>query len=93
MKRVALVLGITAAMGVVPSIAAAGNGTQAVESQVVRSQVVRSQVVETQLVKRQLVRSQLVRSQLVESALVRSAALYPHKASVSGKAKIRVLSR
>ena len=77
--RVALALGITAVMGVAPSIASAGN---------VESQVVRSQLVESQLVRTQLVRSQLVRSQLVESALVRSAALYPHKASVAGRAKI-----
>jgi hypothetical protein len=37
-KRVALVLDIAAAMGVVPSIASADNGSQAVESQLARPQ-------------------------------------------------------
>ena len=84
--RVALALGITAAMGVAPSIASAGN----VGSQVVKPQLIESQLVRTQLVRSQLVRTQLVRTQLVESALVRSAALYPHRASVAGRAKIRL---
>ena len=91
MKRVALALGITAAMGVAPSIASAGNvESQVVKSQVVESQLVRSQLVRTQLVRSQLVRTQLVRTQLVESALVRSAALYPHKARVAQRAKINL---
>ncbi|MBA2741817.1 MAG: hypothetical protein H0U46_07385 [Actinobacteria bacterium] len=85
MRRVALVLGTVVAIGVTPSLALAGNGTQAVESQLVKSQLVKSQLVETQLV-----RSQLVRSQLVRSALVRSAALTSRKASVAYRAKIRL---
>ena len=87
MKRVALVLGITAAMGVAPSLASAGNVTQVVDSQIVRSQQVESQVVRSQVVRSQVVRSQVVRSQVVRSALVRPAALYPHKASVAQLAK------
>jgi PIN domain nuclease of toxin-antitoxin system len=93
MKRVALVLGITAAMGVVPSVASAGNGTQAVESQVVESQLVRSQLVRSQLVRSQLVSRQIVSRQIVESALVRSAALSRHQARAAGRAQLRTLAR
>lgn len=100
MKRIAIILGVAAAVGVSPSVAAGGNISAQVESQVARqvvSQIVESQVVESQVV-RQVVRPGLVRSALVRSALVRPALVKPailksHQASAARVARIHVLGR
>jgi hypothetical protein len=61
-KRIVIVLGVVAAFGALPSVAAGANGTQVVRAQVVESQVARSLVVESQ-VARSLVVAQRVTSQ------------------------------
>ena len=64
MKRTAIILGIAAAMGVAPSVAAAGSVTgQVVKPQLVKAQIVKAQIVKPQLVKPQLVKAQIVRPQ------------------------------
>ena len=96
MKRIAIILGVAATVGVSPSVAAGGNISAQVESQVVRqiveSQVVASQLVESQVV-RQVVRPGLVRSALVRPALVKPSIFKSHQASAARVARIHVLGR
>ena len=91
MKRIAIILGVAATVGVSPSVAAGGNISAQVESQVVR-QIVESQVVESQVV-RQVVRPGLVRSALVRPALVKPSIFKSHQASAARVARIHVLGR
>jgi hypothetical protein len=73
MKRIAIVLGVAAAIGVAPSVASGANTPQVVR-QVVESQVAKSQVV-AQRVTTQQVRAQRAKSQRVSSQRAQGARL------------------
>jgi hypothetical protein len=79
MKRIAIVLGIAAAIGVSPSVASGGNVAQVVRAQVVESQIARSQVVAqrvtSQQARAQRAKAQRVSSQRAQAARVASLAL------------------